>query len=170
MIVLRALTRQLFASDLSHPWLLFVADRSVDLLLACRVESERGWISKMLSSVSDHATYSALIDIYAAEGSVLEARRGEARRGEARRGRVRNALVHGNPAGFSIVESVREYAEFLSGAALSLGLESYVEGRAPTAVFGHKTDELMAMTAGQDAASHWRARLATRRVPGADST
>lgn len=153
------LTRQLFASDLSHPWLLFVADRSVDLLLACRVESERGWISQMLSSVSDHAGYSALIDGYVAEGAVLE----------ARRGRARNALVHGNPAGFAVVESVREYAEFLSGAALSLGLESYVEGRAPTAVFGHKTDELMAMTAGQDAASYWRARLATQRAPGADS-
>ena len=29
--------------------------------------------------------------------------------------RVRNALVHGNPAGFAIVDSVHEYAKFLSG-------------------------------------------------------
>ncbi|MFJ8437432.1 hypothetical protein [Kitasatospora griseola] len=148
------LTRELFASGPLRPWLLFVADRSVDLLSVCRIESERAWIRRMFSSVSDHVAYSALIKGYVAEGAVLE----------ARRGRVRNALVHGNPVGFAIVESVREYAEFLSGGALNLGLESYIEGRTPAAGFNRRTDELTAMLAGQDAAGFWRARLAAQRA------
>lgn len=35
------------------------------------------------------------------------------------------------PAGFVINQSVREYAEFLSGTVLNLGLESYVERTPP---------------------------------------
>ncbi|MFG2696164.1 hypothetical protein [Kitasatospora sp. NPDC048407] len=149
--LVRELTREWFASNPSRPWLLFVADRSDDLLLVCRIESERAWIRRMLYSVSDHVAYSVLAEDYAAEGAVLE----------ARRGRVRNALVHGNPVGFAIVESVREYSEFLSGCALDLGLESYIEGRTPAAVF-NRTDEVTAMLSGQDAASYWRARLAAQ--------
>ncbi|MEW2139682.1 hypothetical protein AB0892_24395 [Streptomyces sp. NPDC005409] len=154
------LTRELFASSPSRPWLLFVADRSSDLLSLCRIESERAWIRRMFSSVSDHAAYSALVESYAAEGAVLE----------ARRSRVRNALVHGNPVSFAIVESVRDYAAFLSGSALNLGLDSYIEGRAPAAVVTQRTGELTAIRAGQDAAGYWRARLADQRTSGSAPT
>ena len=104
----------------------------------------------MFRSISDHATYATLVDAYAAERQVLE----------ARRRRVRNALVHGNPASFAVVESMREHAEFLSGTALQLGLESYVEGVAPAIALAQRTAEYEAMRTGTDAASHWRARLA----------
>ncbi|MET9688139.1 hypothetical protein ABZY81_06655 [Streptomyces sp. NPDC006514] len=150
------LTREWFASNPSRPWILFVADRSVDLLSLCRIEHERAWISRMFSSVSDHAGYRTLVERYAAQGTVLE----------GRRSRVRNALVHGNPAGFTIVGSVREYAEFLSGGALNIALESYIEGEAPTAALARRTGEFTAMQEGQDAAAYWRARLAARTAAG----
>ncbi|MET9735460.1 hypothetical protein ABZZ79_33970 [Streptomyces sp. NPDC006458] len=158
--LLRELTREWLANNPSRPWILFVADRSDDLLSLCRVESERAWVRRMFASVSDFAEYRALIECYAAEGAVLE----------ARRRRVRNALAHGNPASFAIVESVREYAEFLSGSALSLGLESYVEGTVPAAALAKRTDEFTAMQAGQDAASYWRARLTAKAATSADSS
>ncbi|MFD3580693.1 hypothetical protein [Streptomyces sp. NPDC058644] len=152
------LTRQWLADKPLRPWILFVADRCGDLLSLCRIESERAWNRRMFASVSDHAKYRALIAYYTAEGAVLE----------ARRRRVRNALVHGNPAGFAMVASVREYAEFLSRSALNRGLESYVQGTAPAAALAQRTGEFTAMQTGQDAASYWRARLLTRAT-GADS-
>jgi hypothetical protein len=144
------LTREWYSRNPKQPWILFVADRADDLLSLCRIESERAWIERMFRSISDHATYATLVDAYAAERQVLE----------ARRRRVRNALVHGNPASFAVVESVREHAEFLSGTALQLGLESYVEGVAPAIALAQRTAEYEAMRTGTDAASHWRARLA----------
>lgn len=154
------LTREWFGNSPSRPWILFVADRSGDLLSLCRIESERAWIRRMFASVSDYAEYRALIGSYTDEGAVLE----------DRRRRVRNALVHGNPAGFAIVDSVREYAQFLSGSALNLGLESYVEGTEPAAALAKRTDEFIAMQAGQDATSYWRAQLAARAATRADSS
>ncbi|MFF9069171.1 hypothetical protein ACF09E_27810 [Streptomyces sp. NPDC014891] len=153
------LTREWFANDPSRPWILFVADRSMDLLSLCRIEHERAWISRMFSSVSDHAGYQTLVERYTAQGIVLE----------ARRSRVRNALVHGNPAGFAIVGSVREYAEFLSGGALNIALESYIEGEAPVAALARRTGEFDAMQNGQDAAAYWRARCAARTAAGTSS-
>ena len=155
-----ALIRDWFANNPSHPWILFVADRSGDLLSLCRIESERAWIGRMFASVADHAEYRALIEYYTAEGAVLE----------ARRRRVRNGLVHGNPASFAIVESVREYAEFLSGSALKLGLESYVEGTEPAAALAKRTDEFTAMRAGQDAAGYWRTRLTAEAATSAEAS
>lgn len=114
--------------------------------------AERAWIRRMFASVSDHAEYRSLIANYAAEGAVLK----------ARRGRVRNALVHGHPAGFAIVASVREYAEFLSRSALNRGPESYVQGTAPAAALAQQTDEFTAIQESQDAASYWHARPVTR--------
>lgn len=153
------LTREWFAKNSPRPWILFVADRSDDLLALCRIESERGWIRRMLASVSDYAEYRALIEIYAAEQDVLE----------ARRRRVRNALVHGNPSSFAIVDSVRQYAEFLSGSALELGLESYGDATAPAAVFAARTDEFTSMQTGLDAANYWRAKLAAEAAARTDS-
>ncbi|WP_405773686.1 hypothetical protein [Streptomyces sp. NBC_00859] len=138
-----------------RPWMLFVADRSGELLSLLRVESERTWITRMLASVSDHATYRALIANYTAEGTVLE----------ARRRRARNALVHGNPSSFAMVESVRSYAEFLSRSALNLGLASYIEGTVPADALMQRTDEFTAMQAGQDAAGYWQARYPTPTAP-----
>lgn len=84
---------------------------------------------------------------------------GQARVQEARRRRLRNALVHGIPANFAIVESAHQYAEFLSDSALNFALESYVEGTTPAAVLAKRTDEFTAVQTGQDAASYWRARI-----------
>ncbi|MCF4122179.1 hypothetical protein L1785_14455 [Antribacter sp. KLBMP9083] len=148
------LTREWLARNPVRPWILLVADRAADLHSMCRIESERAWIARMLHSVSDFAAYRELIQEYTNEGDVLE----------ARRRRVRNALVHGNPANFAVVESVREYANFLSGTALQLGLESYVEGTAPAVVLAERTEEYSAMQSGQDAAAYWRSRLAAEAV------
>jgi hypothetical protein len=144
------LTREWFSRNPKQPWILFVADRADDLLSLCRIESERAWIERMFRSIGRHATYAALVDAYTAEGQVLE----------ARRRRVRNALVHGNPASFVVVASVREYAEFLSGTALQFGLESYVERMAPATALAQRTTEYEAIHTGTDAAAYWRARLA----------
>ncbi|MFE2945143.1 hypothetical protein ACFXKG_39870 [Streptomyces sp. NPDC059255] len=153
------LTREWLAGKPSRPWILFVADRCDDLLSLCRIESERAWIRRMFASVSDLAEYSALIANYTAEGAVLK----------DRRSRVRNALVHGNPASFAIVASVREYAEFLSSSALNRGLESYVQGTSPAAALAQRSDEFTAMQQGQDAASFWRARFTASASTGTDS-
>jgi hypothetical protein len=153
--LLHELTAEWYSSNPKQPWILFLADRAGDFISLCRLEHERAWITRMFASVSDHAIYSTLIEEYTAESKVLE----------ARRHRVRNALVHGNPASFTVVQSVREYAGFQSGSALSLGLESYVEGTAPAATLATRTDEFIAMQGGQDAASYWRARIATNGWP-----
>ena len=132
------------------PFVLFIADRGNDFLSLCRLEHERVWIARMCASVSDVAKYQSVIEGYAEEGEVLD----------ARRRRVRNALVHGNPSSFAIVESVRAYSEFLSGTALNLALESFVDDTNPAAALAQRSEEFMALHAGRDAASYWRARVA----------
>ncbi|MEV6487121.1 hypothetical protein AB0M20_00580 [Actinoplanes sp. NPDC051633] len=151
------LTHEWFSGRPKRPWILLLADRADDFLSLCRLEHERAWIARMFTSVSDHVAYSALIYEYTAEGNVLE----------ARRRRVRNALVHGNPASFAVVQSVREYAEFLGGSALNRGLKSFVEGTRPATALATRTEELTAMQGGQDAASFWRARIAAQDHSGA---
>lgn len=131
------------------PWILFAADRKADLLAVCRVESERPWVARMLDSISDHSIYSDLIDAYTEEGRILE----------LRRKRVRNALVHGNPAHFDVVASVRSYSEFLSGSALHAGIESYVTSTDVATALGTRTAEYTAMSTGMDAATYWRSQV-----------
>jgi hypothetical protein len=150
--LLDELTREWMSDRPSRPWILFLADRADDFLSLCRLEHERAWIGHMFASISDHPTYTALIYDYTNEGTVLE----------ARRRRVRNALVHGNPASFAVVQSVREYAEFVGGGALNLALEAFIEGMAPATALVTRTDEFRAMQGGQDAASFWRTRTAAR--------
>ena len=106
----------------------------------------------MFASIGDHSTYTTLINDYRDEGAVLE----------ARRRRVRNALMHGNPASFAVVQSVREYSEFVGRSALNLALETFVEGADPATALVTRTDEFRAMQDGQDAASFWRASTAAR--------
>jgi hypothetical protein len=91
--LLRALTGEWF--NLKRPWILFVADRAEDLLALCRIESERAWIARMFQSVTDHASYAALINGYTKEKQVLE----------ARRRRVRNALVQDESSQFASTRS-----------------------------------------------------------------
>src|SRR5690606_6244234 len=141
--LLTELTQEWLSQRPKQPWLLLLADRASDFLSLCRVEHERAWIARMFASVSSHAGYRTLIEEYTAEGSVLD----------ARRRRVRNALVHGNPTSFAVVESVREYAEFISGAALNLALESYLEGSCPAVALTERTDEFIAMESGLNAAA-----------------
>lgn len=148
--LLTELTREWLSEHPKQPWLLFLADRADDFLSLCRVEHERAWITRMFASISDHAIYRTLLEEYTAEGVVLD----------ARRRRVRNALVHGNPTNFAVVQSVREYAEFVSGAALNLALESFVEGTSPAVALAERSDEFIAMQSGQDATTYWRERIA----------
>jgi hypothetical protein len=153
--LLTELTREWLTNHPKQPHVLFLADRADDFLLLCRVEHERAWIARMFRSISDHAIYRTLIEEYTAEGITLD----------ARRRRARNALVHGNPATFAVVQSVREYAEFLSGTALNLALESFVEGTPPIAGLTGRTGEFTAMQSGQDAARYWRLRVAKEGWP-----
>lgn len=148
--LLDELTREWMADRPKRPWILFLADRADDFLSLCRLEHERPWIEHMFASISDHSTYSALITDYTKEGAVLE----------ARRRRVRNALMHGNPASFAVVQSAREYSEFVGRSALNLALEAFVEGADPAGALMTRTEEFQAMQNGQDAASFWRANAA----------
>ncbi|WP_460848554.1 hypothetical protein [Nocardioides ultimimeridianus] len=163
------LSALLYSAEAHWPFLLAVAERREDLLAVCRVESDRDWIERIFISVSDHAEYSALVESHQRERDVLA----------ARRTRTRDALVHGNPAGFRVIESVRDFAEYLSGWALNLGLESYTNGTLFVSVLQTGTDEFEAMSAGADAASYWQSWLdaqgespagqqhrATEREPG----
>jgi hypothetical protein len=138
-----------------RPGILLMADRADDFLSLCRLDHERAWIARMFASVGDHTIYADLIADYKAEGLILE----------ARRRRVRNALVHGNPAVFSVVESVRDYAEFVSGNALYLALESFVDGTDPAHALTVRTAEYTSMQAGQDAAGYWRNRVRNEGWP-----
>ncbi|WP_298875326.1 hypothetical protein [uncultured Microbacterium sp.] len=74
-------------------------------------------------------------------------------------------LVHGNPVSFAVVQSVREYAEFISGTALYSALESFVDGTDPKVALAERTDEFAAMQAGKDAATYWRERVAAEGWP-----
>lgn len=142
------------------PWVLFAAEHATDLLRMCRVESERAWVDRMLRSVSDHRTYSELLAQYTGEGGVLE----------ARRARVRNALVHGNPAHFEVVASLRSYSEFLSSSALRAGIEAYVSSTDPATVLASTTLEFDAMQAGVDCATYWRGQQQAMPKPVAAAT
>lgn len=148
--LLTELTREWMTEHPKQPYVLFLADRADDFLSLCRVEHERTWIARMFESISDAAAHRTMAEEYTAEGVTLA----------ARRRRVRNALVHGNPSSFAVVQSVREYAEFLSGTALNLALESFVGGTDPSIALAQRTDEFTAMQGGQDAASYWRGRVA----------
>ena len=144
------LTVAWLSSRPKQPAILLLADRAADFISLCRLEHERAWIERLFASLSDHVKFTKLIAEYATEGEILE----------ARRRRVRNALVHGNPAGFAVVESVRAFAEFLGGTALYLALESFVDNTDPATALAFRTDEFIAMEGGQNAASYWRGRVA----------
>ncbi|MFC5789153.1 hypothetical protein EDM22_00215 [Agromyces tardus] len=149
------LTVEWLSTRPKQPWLLLLADRAADFISLCRLEHERGWIERMFASISDHATYRALIAEYAAEGEVLE----------GRRRRIRNALVHGNPATFPVVESTRAFAEFQSRTALYVALESFVDSTDPQSALAERTDEFNAVQGGTDAATYWRDRVRNEGWP-----
>lgn len=149
------LTVEWYSSQPKQPWLLLLADRQADFLSLCRLEHERAWIQRMFESISDHAKYTALMSEYEEEGEVLE----------ARRRRLRNALVHGNPATFPVVESARSFAEFISGTALYVALESFVDTTDPQVALAERTDEFITMQGGTDAATYWRNRIGKEGWP-----
>lgn len=149
------LVRKWMSEHPEEPWLLFLANRADDFLSLCRVEHERAWIARTFLSISSHAVYRTLIEDYKRESSFLD----------ARRRRVRNALVHGNPTSFAVVQSVREYAEFVSSAALHDALESYAEGTSPVVALAERSEEFIAMNRGKDGATYWRERVAKEGWP-----
>ncbi|GAA1885458.1 hypothetical protein GCM10009814_14350 [Lapillicoccus jejuensis] len=153
--LLHELTVEWFSERPASPWILWVEDRAEDLLSLCRLEHERRWIERMLVSVSTHEMYASLEREYATEGQILE----------ARRTRVRNALVHGNPACFASIESVREYAEFASRSSLNIALESYVDGTSVAEALLEIPDDYKALKSGLDASSYWRERVAREGWP-----
>ena len=140
---------QLYASSSDRPWMLFAADHEQELLDLCRVEHERAWIVRLLRSLHDLPTYEALIAEYKAEGGVLG----------RRRTRVRNALVHGNPAQFAVVDSVQEFAEFLSNSALGAALDAFTSQNDFGTVLAQINELQQALTSGQTAAAYWRGRV-----------
>lgn len=147
--VQHSLTVEWHSSHPKQPWILFLDDRREDFLSLCRLEHERAWIQRMFDSISNHAKYSTLIAEYECEGDVLE----------TRRRRLRNALVHGTPATFPVVESVLSFAEFISGTALYIALESFVDKTEPQIALAGRTDEFIALQGGTAAATYWRERV-----------
>ncbi|MGQ3382296.1 hypothetical protein [Glutamicibacter sp. TV12E] len=150
-----SLTVEWHSSHPKQPWILFLDDRRDDFLSLCRLEHERAWIQRMFDSISNHAKYSTLIAEYEDEGAVLE----------ARRRRLRNALVHGNPATFPMVESVRSFAEFISGTALYFALKAFVDESDPQIALAERTDEFIALQGGTTAATYWRERVKNEGWP-----
>lgn len=144
------LTRELYSERPKQPWILFIAARSEDFLSLCRLEHERAWIARMFRSITDADAYTGLTLEYEAEGAILD----------ARRRRIRNALVHGNPAHLTTVESVQEYAEFTSNFALHLALESFLDATDPVTALTEQTGERAAMSRGVSAADYWSKQVA----------
>lgn len=138
---------KLYASSSTSPWLVFVADNEATLLELCRVESEKAWVKRMLRSVSDPTVYSDLVSNYEEQKNVLS----------ARRTRTRNALVHGNPVDFQVVESVNPLASFLSREALRVGLDSFVTGISVPAILENEVQtRLVPLLNGTSVADYWR--------------
>lgn len=149
------LQRKLYASRPASPWLVFVADNEATLLDLCRVESEKAWVKRMLRSVSDPTVYADLIGEYEEQKDVLA----------ARRTRTRNALVHGNPVSFQVVESVNLLASFLSREALRVGLDSFVTGVSVPAILENEEQaHLLPLLNGTSVADYWRAWAAAVRI------
>lgn len=147
----RELQRKLYSTTSKTPWLVFVADNEADLLNVCRIESERAWITRLIHSVSDPTSYAQLIHDYELERDVLA----------DRRTRVRNALVHGNPVGSHVVDSVSSMASYLSRYALRVGLDSFVTGQDVQVILDRELQESASLLAGTSAADLWRAKAAT---------
>lgn len=140
------LLAQFYAASPNNPWMLFVTEHENELLDLCQLEHERGWITKLLRSLRDRPTYERVIEEYQAESDILC----------RRRDRVRNALVHGNPAQFAVVESVQGFAEFLSNTALAVALEAFTSQADFQTVFAQSDDFWHALQDGQTAADYWR--------------
>lgn len=142
---------QFYSSSPKNPWLVFVAENETALLDVCRVESEKSWIARMLRSVSDPALYSQLLNEYGHESAIIA----------DRRTRTRNALVHGNPVEFQVVESVAPMASFLSRRALRVGLDSFVSSIDVETILEGEQKALLPLLHGTSVADYWRAKAAT---------
>lgn len=137
---------QLYASNASKPWLVFVADNAKELISLCRVESERSLVERLLRSVSDPVEYHALINEYEAEAKIIS----------SRRARVRNALVHGNPVSMEVVSTIADISSYSSRYALRVGLESFTTGDTVAAILDREQTEQDSLRAGVSVADYWR--------------
>lgn len=146
---------QFYGSTAKKPWYLFVADNAAELLTLLRVESERGWVTRMFRSLSDPMEYAALTSEYEVETAVLA----------DRRVRVRNALVHGNPASMPVVQSVAKFASYLSRYALRVGLDSFTTGDTVQVILDREYAEHDPLKTGTSATDFWRARAAQAAAP-----
>ncbi|GAA2841636.1 hypothetical protein FB468_2851 [Leucobacter komagatae] len=63
------------------------------------------------------------------------------------------------PAIFPVVESVRSYAEFISGTALYAALESFVDKTDSQIALTERSDEFSALQGGTAADTYWRDRI-----------
>lgn len=137
---------QFYASTNRRPWMLLAADHEQELLDLCRVEHERGWITRMLRSLRDLPTYGEITAGFQEEGEILG----------QRRTRTRNSLVHGNPTQFAVVDSVREFAEFLGNTALGTALEAFTSEGDIYALLAQTNRLQQALANGQTVADFWR--------------
>lgn len=87
-----ALQRGYYAVKTPGSWAEFVKSQEAELVRLCRVESDRGWIQRMLRSVTVPTVYTAIISELVHEAEILA----------ARRKRVRNAIVHSNPVSIQV--------------------------------------------------------------------
>lgn len=112
------LQRGYYSAKSQGAWARFVNSSEAELIRVCRIESDRRWIERMLRSVAVPAVYSDIIAEHQGEAAILA----------DRRKRVRNAIVHANPVGAQVVQSVSGFATFVSRYALQAGLASFVSG------------------------------------------
>lgn len=148
------LKRLFYSSGPASPWLTFVADYAQELTALCMVESHRAWVGRVLASVNDATAYSELCNEYARGAQIIA----------ERRKRARNALVHGNPIGTRVVESVTEISRFLSQAAMRVGLESFMTGQSMRMILDATSDKHKELAEGMSVADYWRQKA--EAVPG----
>lgn len=141
----------IYSTGPEKPWLVVVADNEKALLDSCRVESERMWIGRMIRSVSDPDVYRGLIQDYKLELDILR----------LRRSRTRNALVHGNPVEFPIVDSVASIANFLGRESLRVGLQSFITAEPVPMILEYELGSNITPLLGETSvADFWRAKAA----------
>ncbi len=142
------LKRLLYSSGPASPWLVLVADHAQEITDLCMVESHKAWVGRVLASVNDAQTYADLCNEYAQEAQIIA----------ERRTRARNALVHGNPIGTRVVESVTEFSRFLSQTAIRAGLESFMTGQSTRTILDASNDKNNFLAQGMSVADYWRQR------------
>ena len=81
-------------------------------------DDDRTYAARLVSSIGEPIVAAQIVSKHYSDAQILN----------ARHARVRNALMHGNPAGPRIVQTVREISRFKIGASLGFCLDSFTQG------------------------------------------